>query len=96
MDDDVFKVRVKMMKSNSQYDSFLFWRQPIPALDVTELQDLDVPGGLSANGGQGRDKVSKLRSRDEEVELIQFSSFNYWKTPIADVDDLLGDLQLLL
>ncbi|CAF92986.1 unnamed protein product, partial [Tetraodon nigroviridis] len=24
----------------SQYDSFLFWRQPIPELDPSELEDL--------------------------------------------------------
>lgn len=29
-------------KSNSQYDSFLFWRQPIPALDLSELEDLGL------------------------------------------------------
>lgn len=31
-----------------------------------------------------------------QVELAEFSSFNYWRAPIADVDALLADLNLLL
>ncbi|XP_070840680.1 protein AF1q [Chaetodon trifascialis] len=83
-----------MEKSNSQYDSFLFWRQPIPALDLSELEDL----GLTppANSVKGKDKSSSLRSQDEEAGLSEFSSFNYWRAPIVNVDALLADLNLLL
>ncbi|XP_076610249.1 protein AF1q [Chaetodon auriga] len=83
-----------MEKSNSQFDSFLFWRQPIPALDLSELEDL----GLTplANSVKGKDKSSSLRSQDEEAGLSEFSSFNYWRAPIANVDALLADLNLLL
>ncbi|XP_070702010.1 protein AF1q [Pempheris klunzingeri] len=83
-----------MEKSNSQYDSFLFWRQPIPALDLSELEDLGLVGSQLANS-KGKDK-SSLRTQDEEVGLSEFSSFNYWRAPIADVDALLADLNLLL
>lgn len=31
-----------------------------------------------------------------QEELSEFSSFNYWRAPIADVDSLLADLNLLL
>ncbi|XP_017285157.1 protein AF1q [Kryptolebias marmoratus] len=79
-----------MEKSNSQYDSFLFWRQPIPALDLSELEDL----GLVDSGP--KDKMSQLWSQDNKEELTEFSSFNYWRAPIADVDALLADLNLLL
>ncbi|XP_058475206.1 protein AF1q [Solea solea] len=85
-----------MEKSNSQYESFLFWRQPIPALDLSELEELDVAIRQSTNGSAGKGKASKLRSRDDETALLQFSSFNYWRAPIADVDTLLADLNLLL
>ncbi|XP_026205686.1 protein AF1q [Anabas testudineus] len=81
-----------MEKSNSQFDSFLFWRQPIPALDLSELEDL----GLIDSRQSGKDETSKLRSQDEEGELSEFSSFNYWRAPITDVDALLADLNLLL
>lgn len=56
-----------MEKSNSQYDSFLFWRQPIPALDLSELEDLGLTGGQPANGSKGKDKSSSVRSQEEEV-----------------------------
>ncbi|XP_019745830.1 protein AF1q [Hippocampus comes] len=84
--------RLTMMeKSSSQYDSFLFWRQPIPALDLSELREL---GLLDGPRNQARDD---LIGRDQhEEELSEFSSFNYWRDPIADVDALLADLNLLL
>ncbi|XP_070778476.1 protein AF1q [Enoplosus armatus] len=85
-----------MMKSNSQYDSFLFWRQPIPALDLSELEDLGLTDSQPANSIKGKDKSSSLRSQEEESGLSEFSSFNYWRAPIADVDALLSDLNLLL
>uniref|UniRef100_A0A672ZGE4 Protein AF1q n=1 Tax=Sphaeramia orbicularis TaxID=375764 RepID=A0A672ZGE4_9TELE len=84
-----------MEKSNSQYDSFLFWRQPIPALDLSELEDLGLIKE-PINRSKGKDKK---RSQDEEVrksELSEFSSFNYWRAPLVSVDALLADLSLLL
>lgn len=56
-----------MEKSNSQYDSFLFWRQPIPALDVSELADLGLTDGQPANSVKGKEKSSSPRSEEEEV-----------------------------
>ncbi|XP_038580330.1 protein AF1q [Micropterus salmoides] len=85
-----------MLKSNSQYDSFLFWRQPIPALDLSELEDLGLANAQPANSITGKDKSSSQRSQEEEVALTEFSSFNYWRAPIANVDALLADLNLLL
>lgn len=85
-----------MEKSSSQYDSFLFWRQPIPALDLSELEDLGLTDSQPANSIKGKDKLSSLRGQDEEGSLSEFSTFNYWRAPIADVDALLADLNLLL
>ncbi|KAM8840207.1 protein AF1q isoform 2-T3 [Spinachia spinachia] len=84
-----------MQKSKSQYESFLFWRQPIPSLDLTELEDLGLSDRPVGNSIKGKDKFS-LRTQDEEGEMTEFSSFNYWRAPIADVDALLADLKLLL
>lgn len=86
---------------NSQYDSFLFWRQPIPELQLSELEDLDLGRDLvltdsqSANGSKGREK-SQVWIPEDEAELSQFSSFNFWRAPIGDIDALLADLNLLL
>ncbi|XP_056154534.1 protein AF1q [Lampris incognitus] len=84
-------------KSNSQYDSFLFWRQPIPALDVSELEDLGLMDSKMTN--QGKDKASQLstpRNPNEEGEFAEYSSFNFWRAPIVNIDSLLADLNLLL
>ncbi|XP_071389394.1 protein AF1q [Centroberyx affinis] len=82
-------------KSNSQYDSFLFWRQPIPALDLSELEDL---GLTDRQPEEVRSQEEEVRSQEEEEEgeLSEFSSFNYWRAPIASIDSLLADLNLLL
>ncbi|KAF7210793.1 protein AF1q isoform X1 [Nothobranchius furzeri] len=79
-----------MEKSSSMYDSFLFWRQPIPALDLSELEDLGLTDSMRSS------KTNKMWSQDDKQELSEFSSFNYWRAPIADVDSLLADLNLLL
>ncbi|XP_075931722.1 protein AF1q isoform X2 [Anarhichas minor] len=55
-----------MQKSRSQYDSFLFWRQPIAALDLSELEDIGLTGALPANSIKGKDKSSTLRTKNEE------------------------------
>ncbi|XP_041868006.1 protein AF1q [Melanotaenia boesemani] len=85
-----------MEKSNSQYDSFLFWRQPIPALDLSELEDMGLTDGQPISSSKAKDKTPQLWNEDEKGELSEFSSFNYWRAPIADVDALLADLNLLL
>ncbi|XP_012734744.1 protein AF1q [Fundulus heteroclitus] len=84
-----------MEKSNSQYDSFLFWRQPIPSLDLSELEDLGLTAGAPSSSSKGKDKASQQRGQNPEDEFPEFSSFNYWRAPIADVDALLADLNLL-
>uniref|UniRef100_A0A3Q3EMB4 Protein AF1q n=1 Tax=Labrus bergylta TaxID=56723 RepID=A0A3Q3EMB4_9LABR len=89
-----------MEKSNSQYDSFLYWRQPIPSLDLSELEDLGLTDRQPTNSSKGKDKSSSLRAKCPsvclQVGLSEFSSFNYWRAPLADVDALLADLNLLL
>lgn len=53
----------KMMdRSSSQYDSFLFWRQPIPELDLSELEDLGLVEE-PARSAAGRDDCCQ----EEEV-----------------------------
>lgn len=66
-----------MEKSSSQYDSFLFWRQPIPALDLSELEDLGLIDCEAANSGKGREKKTlEVWSCDEEVRLKQVTHEN--------------------
>ncbi|XP_053717676.1 protein AF1q isoform X2 [Synchiropus splendidus] len=83
-----------MERSSSQYDSFLFWRQPIAELDLSELEDLGLIAPASSSS-KAKEEKSSLRTSEED-ELAEFTSFNYWRAPIADVDALLADLNLLL
>lgn len=59
-----------MDRSNSQYDSFLFWRQPIPELDLSELEDLGLLE-QPARSAAGRDASPPARRQDQEEEVRQ-------------------------
>ncbi|XP_054035557.1 protein AF1q [Dryobates pubescens] len=83
---------------SSQYDSFIYWRMPIPRLDVAELEGLGLgdlalykpKGGLSKLAGE-QDGASQEPSQEED-NLLQFSSFNFWRAPIASISSLDFDL----
>lgn len=83
---------------SSQYDSFIYWRLPIPQLDVAELEGLGLgdgtlykPKGLGKLGGE-RDRPRR-DVLDEEDGLLQFNSFNFWRAPIASISSL--DFELI-
>ncbi|KFW07681.1 PREDICTED: protein AF1q [Eurypyga helias] len=83
---------------SSQYDSFIYWRMPIPRLDVAELEGLGLSdvtlykpkGGLGKLIGE-RARVSQDISQEED-SLLQFNSFNFWRAPIASISSLDFDL----
>ncbi|NXQ18398.1 AF1Q protein, partial [Peucedramus taeniatus] len=80
---------------SSQYDSFIYWRMPIPRLDMAELEGLGLAdlalykpkGGLGKLGDQDSQDLSQ-----EEDSLLQFNSFNFWRAPIASISSLDFDL----
>lgn len=82
---------------NTQYDSFLYWRMPIPELDLSELEGLGLAdmaiykpkGGLGKLSG---DRHQLRKDSSEEDSLLQFNSFNFWRAPIADISALDFDL----
>lgn len=75
--------------ATSQFNSFMFWREPIPSLDLSELEDLGISMSKSKEA-----KSSKGRREEEDSELLKYSTFNFWKEPIASIDIL--DFNLLL
>ncbi|XP_044305172.1 protein AF1q [Varanus komodoensis] len=89
---------------NSQYDSFLYWRMPIPELDLSELQCLGLAdvavckpkggyGGLAVGRKKPSGSLSQGEDGDgEDQQLLQFNSFNFWRAPIASVSPLDFDL----
>ncbi|NWT99500.1 AF1Q protein, partial [Urocynchramus pylzowi] len=80
---------------SSQYDSFIYWRMPIPRLDMAELEGLGLAdmalykpkGGLGKLGEQDSQDLSQ-----EEDSLLQFNSFNFWRAPIASISSFDFDL----
>ncbi|NXP59542.1 AF1Q protein, partial [Chloropsis cyanopogon] len=82
---------------SSQYDSFIYWRMPIPRLDMAELEGLGLAdvalykpkAGLGKLGGE-RGNTQDLPQ--EEDSLLQFNSFNFWRAPIASISSLDFDL----
>ncbi|NXK98782.1 AF1Q protein, partial [Formicarius rufipectus] len=84
---------------SSQYDSFLYWRLPIPRLDAAELEGLGLAdmalykprAGLGQLGGQ-RERLGQDLSREEDT-LLQFNTFNFWRAPIASISSL--DFELI-
>ncbi|XP_031949251.1 protein AF1q [Corvus moneduloides] len=80
---------------SSQYDSFIYWRMPIPRLDVAELEGLGL-GDMALykpKGGLGKlgDRDSQDLSQEED-SLLQFNSFNFWRAPIASISSVDFDL----
>ncbi|XP_061462466.1 protein AF1q [Rhineura floridana] len=87
---------------NSQYDSFLYWRMPIPELDLAELEHLGLAdmgiykpsGGFSSLTTDRKKKNGKVSNGedDDDGSLLQFNSFNFWRAPIARISPLDFDL----
>lgn len=81
--------------TSSQFDSFLFWRQPIPSLDLLELEDLGVSIPKSKEAKSTKSSQKPLgQVEEEDLELLKYSTFNYWKEPVASIDTL--EFSLLL
>ncbi|XP_030622776.1 protein AF1q [Chanos chanos] len=84
--------------ASNQYDSFLFWRQPIPALDLSELEDLGLceskPVKCTQHTKTQKSSPNHQEQKEEEMELSDFTTFNYWKEPIPRIDTL--DFNLIL
>lgn len=81
--------------SNNQYDSFLFWRQPIPELDLSELKDLGLAEVVTIQKNQSKKQKSFQKPQQEDNhELLEYSTFNYWREPIVSIQTI--DFNLLL
>ncbi|XP_041037596.1 protein AF1q [Carcharodon carcharias] len=82
---------------NSQFDSFLFWRTPIPMIDPAEIEVLGLTVPKSGSGGQasaGKPYAAQTLSREEEDgTLAEYNAFNFWRSPIASFNGL--ELELL-
>ncbi|KAE8588527.1 hypothetical protein XENTR_v10022599 [Xenopus tropicalis] len=74
---------------SSQYDSFLFWKLPIPELDLSELECLGLEDSKTRRAKTSADQKKK---EDGEEYLSQYNAFNFWRAPIASIDTFDFDL----
>ncbi|NWT22390.1 AF1Q protein, partial [Cardinalis cardinalis] len=81
---------------SSQYDSFIYWRMPIPRLDMAELEGLGLADMALYKPKGGLGKLAEHRGSQElsqeEDSLLQFNSFNFWRAPIASISSFDFDL----
>lgn len=84
---------------SSQYNSFLFWRMPIPELDLSELEDLGLSDASaykskdSAAGKMtGQAAGAEPGKTPEEDVLLEYSTFNFWRAPIASIHSFESEL----
>ncbi|NXK47040.1 AF1Q protein, partial [Chauna torquata] len=83
---------------SSQYDSFIYWRMPIPRLELAELEGLGLGEGplYAPRAGlaklTGPQEPASQGSSAEEDSLLPFNSFNFWRAPIASISSFDFDL----
>ncbi|NXC48227.1 AF1Q protein, partial [Penelope pileata] len=80
---------------SSQYDSFIYWRMPIPRLELAELEGLGLGEGplyVPRAKLAGQQEPGSQGSSAEEDSLLPFNSFNFWRAPIASITSFDFDL----
>uniref|UniRef100_U6CNW5 Protein AF1q n=1 Tax=Neovison vison TaxID=452646 RepID=U6CNW5_NEOVI len=85
---------------SSQYSSFLFWRMPIPELDLSELEGLGLSDTSiykikdSSAGKMTGQATGEQEKSSEGDSLLEYSTFNFWRAPIASIHSFDLDLAL--
>ncbi|XP_074044889.1 protein AF1q isoform X1 [Macrotis lagotis] len=83
---------------SSQYSSFVFWRMPIPELDLSELEDLGLldMSTHKSHGNSGKlnksEPMEAGQNSPEVDSLLEYSTFNFWRAPIASIHSFEMDL----
>ncbi|OXB72329.1 UNVERIFIED_CONTAM: hypothetical protein H355_015628 [Colinus virginianus] len=77
---------------SSQYDSFIYWRMPIPRLELAELEGLGLGQGSLYPPRTKLPEAAQEPGPAEEDSLLPFSSFNFWRAPIASISSFDFDL----
>lgn len=77
---------------SSQYDSFIYWRMPIPRLELAELEGLGLGQGSLYAPHSKLPEAAQEPGCAEEDSLLPFSSFNFWRAPIASISSFDFDL----
>ncbi|XP_051235640.1 RNA-binding protein NOB1 [Dicentrarchus labrax] len=71
-----------------EFNSFHFWREPLPPVDNDLLELLDPVEVLNSKNKQKQTDAQTSSDSDE------FNSFYFWRAPLLDVSDLLESLKV--
>ena len=77
----MFKLNIRFRNCLYTFNSFAYWRQALPDIedDLADLlnEQMDVSSPK---------RPTKLKTSSSSTEQQEYSSVNYWKTPVFDVD----------
>ncbi|XP_078101260.1 RNA-binding protein NOB1 isoform X1 [Sander vitreus] len=78
--DSLNVTQTKATSDGDEFNSFQFWREPLPSID-SELLDLLDPV-----------EVLNSKNKPKQTDCDEFNSFQFWREPLASIDDGLLDL----
>ncbi|XP_034385481.1 RNA-binding protein NOB1 isoform X1 [Cyclopterus lumpus] len=82
---DSLSVQQTETSSNDEFNSFQFWREPLPSIDTQLLELLDP---VAVSNPEVHQNQTSAAAGDE------FNSFQFWREPLASIDCLLGLLKV--
>ncbi|XP_027137032.1 RNA-binding protein NOB1 [Larimichthys crocea] len=75
-------------EDSSEFNSFTFWRDPLPSINGELLQLLDpIPDPVQVLNWK-----NKQNQTDTQTAFDEFNSFNFWRAPLPSIDGELLDL----
>uniref|UniRef100_UPI0037E81498 RNA-binding protein NOB1 isoform X2 n=1 Tax=Semicossyphus pulcher TaxID=241346 RepID=UPI0037E81498 len=79
---------------SDKFDSFNFWRAPLPSVDSDLLDLLDPVDVLNSKNKQKETQTQKDTQTETQAssDSDQFNSFHFWREPLPTLDDSLLDL----
>ncbi|KAM8893807.1 RNA-binding protein NOB1 isoform 2-T2 [Spinachia spinachia] len=87
---DTLKVQETETSSREEFNSFQFWRDPLPSIDSKLLDLLVCPTSTDLNPDIKRNKTLPSPANDDE-----FNSFQFWREPLRSIEDSLLDVLTL-
>ncbi|GAA6222907.1 RNA-binding protein NOB1 [Lates japonicus] len=75
------------LTDSDQFNSFQFWREPLPSIDDSLLELLDPVEVLNSS-----DKQKQMSPPPATADTDEFNSFQFWREPVPTIDDSLLEL----
>ncbi|XP_042370049.1 protein AF1q, partial [Plectropomus leopardus] len=93
---NVQRTQTETKTSNSdEFNSFQFWRAPLPPIDSELLDLLDPVEALNSKNTRTdtrTDMRTDTKTSSVAADGDEFNSFQFWREPVASIDGELLDL----